>query len=91
MKGALALLLFVSMVIGCQSVRQPQPMHESTFKVLSYNVNWGGVGSDEVAEIIRESDAEIVCLQETTPEWERFLKREFGADYSFARFRQSKG
>jgi hypothetical protein len=32
-----------------------------------------------------------VCLQETTPEWERFLTRDLGAEYSFAKFRESKG
>ena len=91
MKGAISLLLFASIFIGCRSVRQPEPVQQSSFKVLSYNVNWGGVGADQVAQIIRNSDAEIVCLQETTPEWERFLKREVGAGYSFTKFRESKG
>ena len=30
-------------------------------------------------------------MQETTPEWERFLTRDLGAEYSFAKFRESKG
>ena len=80
MKGAVALILFAFMFIGCRSVRQFEPIQQSSFKVLSYNVNWDRAGADQVAEIIREAAAEIVRLQETTPEWERFLKRDLGAE-----------
>jgi endonuclease/exonuclease/phosphatase (EEP) superfamily protein YafD len=91
MKSAITLLILSLMLLGCRSVRQPEPLQPSSFKVLSYNVNWGGAGAEEVVQIIRDSDAEIVCLQETTPEWELFLKRQIGREYSFTSFRQSQG
>lgn len=60
------------------------------FRVLTYNVNWGGARPDLAVEIIRRSRAEIVCLQETTPQWEQYLRQELGRDYRFAEFRNSK-
>jgi endonuclease/exonuclease/phosphatase family metal-dependent hydrolase len=91
MKSAIALLFIMSVSLGCRSVRQPEALERADFKLLTYNVNWGGAGADEVARIIRESGAEIVCLQETTPEWKRILKRDVGREYSFLEFRESKG
>jgi endonuclease/exonuclease/phosphatase family metal-dependent hydrolase len=58
--------------------------------VLTYNVNWGGPGADLAADVIRRSGADIVCLQETTPEWERFLRDALRREYPFAEFRYSK-
>ncbi|HEX5222995.1 MAG TPA: endonuclease/exonuclease/phosphatase family protein, partial [Verrucomicrobiae bacterium] len=40
-------------------------------------------------EAIRSSDADIVCLQETTPRWEQYL-RHYLPEYRFAEFRNSK-
>jgi endonuclease/exonuclease/phosphatase family metal-dependent hydrolase len=53
-------------------------------------VNWGGARADLAAEIIRRSRAEIICLQETTPQWEQYLRQTLGSDYRFAEFRDSK-
>lgn len=41
--------------------------------------------------IIRESRADIICLQETTPHWENFLRAALRREYPFAEFRDSKG
>ena len=40
-------------------------------------------------DIIRRSGANIICLQETTPQWEAYLKRELAGEYSLAEFRNS--
>jgi endonuclease/exonuclease/phosphatase family metal-dependent hydrolase len=57
--------------------------------VLTFNVNWGGAHMDLAAQAIRNSGAEIVCLQETTPEWEAYLTRSLKAEYPFMEFRHS--
>ncbi len=41
-------------------------------RVASYNVNFGMAGSSAVADAIRNSGAQVVFLQETTPDWQRF-------------------
>jgi endonuclease/exonuclease/phosphatase family metal-dependent hydrolase len=58
-------------------------------RVLTYNVNWAAPGADLAVKLIRESAAEIVCLQETTPEWERYLRSVLAGDYNFMAFRNS--
>jgi endonuclease/exonuclease/phosphatase family metal-dependent hydrolase len=91
MKSGIALVFLMVVSLGCRSVRQPKAMERADFNILTYNVNWGGAGADQVARFILESGAEIVCLQETTPEWERIIKREASRDYLFSEFRESKG
>ena len=88
---SLALLLIPLFAIGCRSTRHAENLPESQFSVMTYNVNWGGPGAKETAEMIRRSSAEIVCLQETSPEWEQFLRGELKGNYSFTAFRNSKG
>jgi endonuclease/exonuclease/phosphatase family metal-dependent hydrolase len=60
------------------------------FTVLTYNINWGGPRPDLAADAIRKSGADIVCLQETTPEWAQYLRQSLGDEYSFAAFRDSR-
>jgi len=40
-------------------------------------------------EKIRQSGADIVCLQETTPQWEEYLRQALGREYPLAEFRES--
>jgi endonuclease/exonuclease/phosphatase family metal-dependent hydrolase len=42
--------------------------------VLSYNVNYGLAGDHAGIEAILDADADLVLLQETTPEWEQALR-----------------
>jgi endonuclease/exonuclease/phosphatase family metal-dependent hydrolase len=81
-------LVFIcaGLFFGCRATRQPEPIAPGTgFRLL----NWGGGGADQVADIIRDSDADILCLQETTPDWEKYLRNQFA--YSFMGFRESEG
>ena len=84
------ILALVVLATGCRSTRQAETPAGPHFRILTYNVNWGGPQPDLVVEIIRQSGADIVCLQETTPQWEQFLRHTLAGDYSFAEFRQSK-
>ena len=49
--------------------------------VATYNLNFANRSSDEVLDAIAEADADILCLQETTPNSERFLRRKLAAVY----------
>lgn len=82
----------VSLAGGCHSTtRVAEPATGPHFTMLTYNVNWGGPQPDLAADIIRKSRADIVCLQETSPEWEAYLRQALGSDYSFVEFRESQG
>ena len=75
---------------GCHSVRPAESAAGPHFTVLTYNVNWGSPRPNLAADIIRKSGADIVCLQETTPEWAQFLRQSLRDQYSFAEFRDSR-
>src|SRR5262245_15429821 len=79
-------LLSTVLAAGCRSTRQAEAPAGPHFRVLTYNVNWGAPGPDLAAEIIRQSGADIVCLQETTPQWEQYLRQTLKNDYAFAEF-----
>lgn len=64
------LAIVASTCSGPRPVRRPAAEH---LAVATWNVNWGGPRSAEAARVIRKLDADIVCLQETTPRWEREL------------------
>ena len=82
--------ILILCLTGCRSVRPVETAAGPHFKVLTYNVNWGGPRPDLAAEIIRNSGADIVCLQETTPEWAQYLRQSLGDQYSFTQFRDSQ-
>lgn len=84
-----ASLAIATFGIGCKSVRQAQSPAGPHFSLLTYNVNWGEPEPNQAAELIRKSGAQIVCLQETTPEWEVFLRKNVAGDYPFIDFRNS--
>ena len=54
-------------------------------RVLSYNVNAARVETATL-EAIAAADADLVLLQETSPEWERALRRRFAAAYAHFAF-----
>src|SRR5688572_16523066 len=60
---------------------------EATLSVLSYNLNYGMAGDIETLEVIRNADADVVLLQETSPEWEAALREELTGRYPHMSFR----
>lgn len=86
-RSALVLLL----VSGCATTRLPQAPTGPHFKVMTWNVNWGGPGPDLVPGVILREDPDIVCLQETTPAWERFLRPRLRQRYRHVAFRHAPG
>jgi endonuclease/exonuclease/phosphatase family metal-dependent hydrolase len=87
----IAFLIVLPLLLGCRSVRQAEPPAGAHFRVLTYNVNWGVPDPDTAIELIRHSNADIVCLQETTPEWAHLLRTALADPYPFMEFRQSPG
>lgn len=88
MRGLLAIALLL-VAPGCSHSIAPRVATGPALKVLSYNINWGGPAPDVAARIIAGSGADVVCLQETTPEWETYLRSELRSAYPFAEFRYS--
>lgn len=58
---------------------------------MTYNVNFGLGGDPRTLAAIRRAGAELVFLQETTPAWERALRRQLGDDYPHMAFRHFGG
>jgi endonuclease/exonuclease/phosphatase (EEP) superfamily protein YafD len=64
---------------------------EANLKVLTYNVNFGLGGHPAVIEAIAGSEAGVVFLEETTPEWERAIRNNLSARYPYMEFRSWSG
>jgi endonuclease/exonuclease/phosphatase family metal-dependent hydrolase len=75
---------------GCRTMRTATEPTTPHIRMLTYNINYGGARPDLAVEIIRNSGAEIVCLQETTPQWAQYLRQALGPDYRFMQFRDSQ-
>jgi endonuclease/exonuclease/phosphatase family metal-dependent hydrolase len=80
MPRSFALGLSLLVLVGACS-REVEPGHEPSeardpleLSVLSYNVNYGLAGDPPAIAAIVDADADLVLLQETTPEWELALR-----------------
>jgi endonuclease/exonuclease/phosphatase family metal-dependent hydrolase len=86
------LISFLAVLLaGCHSIRRAEIPSGPHFRVLTYNINWGMPRPDLAAEIIRNSGAQIVCLQETTLDWAAHLRAALSRDYPYMDFRDSPG
>jgi len=87
----IVLLLLPALACGCRTPTRTATIPAGPhLRVLTYNVNYGGARPDLAADIIRNSDADIVCLQETNLQWEQYLRQELRRDYPVAQFRESR-
>ncbi len=87
---AAALLLLA----GCAHALRPPKLAapgEPTLKVMSYNVNFGIPGDGATMQAILDGKADVVFLQETTPEWERWLRRNLARRYPHSSFKHCCG
>src|SRR5688572_19858244 len=64
---------------------------EATLKVMTYNVNYGIAGDEDTLAAVEGQGADLVMLQETTPEWESHLRARFSARYPHISFRHCCG
>lgn len=71
-------LVIFLLSVGCShATRVPRApaAGEPVLEVLTYNVNFGIPGDAATVEVLEGSSAELVLLQETTPEWQAALTR----------------
>jgi len=54
---------------------------------MTWNVNWGGPRADLAVAAIAGAQPDIVCLQETTPAWEGYLRQTLSDRYRFMVFK----
>jgi endonuclease/exonuclease/phosphatase (EEP) superfamily protein YafD len=77
------------------ATRSPPPRlataESPSFEVMTYNVNYGIAGDASTLSAIRSEQADLVVLQETTPEWEASLREELSSDYPHMAFRHAPG
>jgi len=83
----LSLLLVVT---GCRSVRPPEAPPAASFRLLTWNVNWGMPESEQAVDLIAKSGADVVCLQETDENWEWLLREELAQAYPTMHFRHAE-
>lgn len=70
---AAALLLLAGCSAPARTARPPEP-GERALRVVSYNVNFGLAADPVTRRAIFAHDADVICLQETTPDWELQLR-----------------
>jgi endonuclease/exonuclease/phosphatase (EEP) superfamily protein YafD len=85
------LLVLGLLAAGCWGVRRPEAPNGPHFSVLTYNVHYSGSGRQLTLDAIRKSAADIVCLQETTPAWEQFLRPALQPVYPHMRYKHFGG
>jgi endonuclease/exonuclease/phosphatase (EEP) superfamily protein YafD len=88
--GFSALAVFVGCAASDQPVANP-PAEEPTLRVLTYNVNYGLASDADTLGAIGVADADVVVLQETTPEWEVAIRERLSASYPQMLFHHSRG
>ena len=86
----LAVLAFAGAVCGCQSIRRPEVPAGPSFRIMTWNVHWAMPQPDLALEVIKASDADIVCLQETNLEWEVYLRPRLAQTYPVIEFRHDE-
>jgi endonuclease/exonuclease/phosphatase family metal-dependent hydrolase len=79
-----AFLAFALIASGCAAAplapRAPTQGAEH-YTIQSYNVECGKHEDESIIEAIGFANADIVCLQETTPEYETVIRRRYGERY----------
>ena len=59
--------------------------------VMTFNVNFGLAGDAATVAAGAQHDADVIFLQETTPQWEQVLQSQFGTTYPHIEFKHAAG
>ncbi|MEA2733710.1 MAG: hypothetical protein QOE14_161 [Humisphaera sp.] len=89
-------LLMLLLVAGCfshptrtaQTAIDPAIPHVS---VMTFNVNFGLAGDAATVSAVAQQDADVVFLQETTPQWQTVLQLQCGSSYPHLEFKHAGG
>jgi len=79
-------LVLVAVFIAQAPVAGAAEAKRKTFTFATFNINWGNPNLKEIAQVIRQSQADLVALQETNAASERFLRAQLGRQYRYAKF-----
>jgi endonuclease/exonuclease/phosphatase family metal-dependent hydrolase len=85
------LIIAVASTIGASPASGLTDPAAVTLKIATYNINWGNPDLTAVVSTIRQSDADVVCLQETTKQSESHIRRTLRKDYSHIHFHGHRG
>lgn len=86
----LALLLLAG--VACTGP-QLAPVHEGApaLEILNWNLNYGLAGHEDALALIEDVDADVVVLQETSPDWEAALRHTLARRYRHMTFHHCCG
>lgn len=73
------------MVACATTPAAPVEAHERSFRVMTWNVNFGLPPDEAAIAMLRDADVDIVLLQETTPAWHKALKRQLKRPFKYQR------
>ena len=84
----MACVAFGVFLIACRprTTLAPPQAGEFAFSLATYNINFGTGHRAETIDAIAELDADVVFLQETTPDSEAVLRSAFEDEYQEIRF-----
>jgi len=92
MRRRFIILSALSTALALQASAAEQTTPEGqTLTVATFNINWGNPNLPEVVRVIRQSQADVVALQETNEASERYLRRHLSNSYPHMHFRPPTG
>ncbi len=82
------LILFFFLIAGCAApaLRIQEDPSLPKLTVVTFNVNYSLAGDSETLKAIGSVAADLILLQETTPEWELVTRREYGSRFPHVKF-----
>jgi endonuclease/exonuclease/phosphatase (EEP) superfamily protein YafD len=91
----LLLLAVLLPMFGCAArptrVAADVPPDVPRLNVLTYNVNFALAGDGPTLAAVAQADGDVVCLQETTPEWESVLRANLARQFPHMEFKHWPG
>ena len=87
---ALLPLCLASCAHAPRTAKAPAP-GAPTLTVMTYNVNFGLAGDATTLKTLTDADADLVLLQETTPEWEAVVRPLVKTRWPYQTWRHSDG
>lgn len=82
--------IMATIAVACATTALAEPSGD-TFKIATYNINWGNADLRTMVNTIRQADADVVCLQETNQESERHIRLALKKTYPQIHFRGHRG
>ena len=82
---------FLIVLIAFTSLVAKAVADDVTLRVATLNINWGNGNLQSIEKAIIESNATIVCIQESNTISERFLRARLGRHFAYMKFAGHRG